>query len=104
MAPVTLVLCVAGFVALLVAWLAGGAAVDVAWAPALDLRLHARVDGLGALYGLLATGIGAVVAAYAIAYLPRHLAHQDRPARDGDHVVLDVKFTAALANTPLAWA
>jgi multicomponent Na+:H+ antiporter subunit A len=83
MAPVTLVVCVGGFLALLVAWLAGGAAVDVAWAPALDLRLHARVDGLGALYGLLATGIGAVVATYAIAYLPRHLAHQNRPSRDG---------------------
>jgi multicomponent Na+:H+ antiporter subunit A len=83
MALVTLVLCGAGFAGLLAAWLAGGASVDVAWASALDLRLHVDVDGLGALYGLLATGIGAVVAAYAAAYLPPHLEHQDRPARDG---------------------
>jgi hypothetical protein len=32
--------------------------VDVAWAPTLGLRLDLRVDGLGALHGLLATRPG----------------------------------------------
>ena len=73
---------VAGFAAILWLWLTGGGAVDVPWAPALELRLHVELDGLGALYGILATGIGALVAAYATAYLPRHLEHQDRPASD----------------------
>jgi multicomponent Na+:H+ antiporter subunit A len=83
MGRLTTALCGGSFAALLIVWLAGGAAIDLAWAPALDLRLHAELDGLGALYGLLATGIGAVVALYASAYLPRHLEHQGRPLRDG---------------------
>ena len=53
--------------------------MDVPWAPTLGLRLDLRVDGLGALYGLLATGIGAAVFAYGAAYLPWHLAHDGRP-------------------------
>jgi multicomponent Na+:H+ antiporter subunit A len=83
MARLTTAACAAGFAVLLAVWLAGGATIDVPWAPALELRLHAELDGLGALYGLLATGIGAVVAAYASAYVPRHLEHQGRPGRDG---------------------
>ncbi|UGS36932.1 Na(+)/H(+) antiporter subunit A [Capillimicrobium parvum] len=73
---------VAGFAACLVAWRTGGVEIDVAWAPTLDLRLDLALDGLGALYALLATGIGAVVFAYGAAYLPRHLAHEDRPAQE----------------------
>src|SRR3954453_5539506 len=74
---------VAGFVAFLVGWLSGGGAVDVAWAPTLGLRLNLAVDGLGALYGLLATGIGAVVFAYGAAYLPWHLEHEGRCFKEG---------------------
>lgn len=76
--------CVAGvaFAACLVGWLAGGGAVDLPWAPTLGLRLNLAFDGLGALYALLATGIGAAVFAYASAYLPLHLAHEDRPSTD----------------------
>ena len=66
---------IAGFVGCLVGWLAGGGSVDLAWAPTLDLRLEFALDGLGALYALLATGIGAVVFAYGAAYLPLHLEH-----------------------------
>jgi multicomponent Na+:H+ antiporter subunit A len=73
----------AGFVACLAGWLAGGGSVDVAWAPTLDLRLDLALDGLGALYALLATGIGTVVFAYGAAYLPLHLEHERRPATDG---------------------
>ena len=60
-------------------WAAGGVAVDLPWAPAWDLRLAFEVDGLAALYGLLASGVGVLVFVYASAYVPRHLAHQGRP-------------------------
>ena len=70
---------VAGFVASLVGWRYGGVGVDVPWAPTLDLRLDLELDGLGALYALLATGIGAAVFVYGAGYLPRHLDHGERP-------------------------
>lgn len=73
---------VAGFAACLAGWRSGGGTVDVAWAPSLDLRLDLAFDGLGALYALLATGIGVAVFAYGAAYLPLHLAHAGRPARE----------------------
>jgi multicomponent Na+:H+ antiporter subunit A len=72
-----------GFVVCLAAWLDGGGSVDIAWAPTLDLRLDFALDGLGALYALLATGIGTVVFAYGAAYLPLHLEHEHRPATEG---------------------
>lgn len=72
----------AAFVATWVAWEAGGLAVDLPWAPAWDLRLSLELDGLALLYALLAAGIGAVVFAYASAYVPRHLAHEGRPRRE----------------------
>ena len=58
---------------------AGGAGIDVAWLPSWGARLAFRLDGLGALYGLLATGVGTAVFAFAARYLPLHLAHEDRP-------------------------
>ena len=73
----------AGFAVCLAGWLAGGGSVNVAWAPTLDLRLDLAFDGLGALYALLATGIGTVVFAYGAAYLPLHLEHAGRPSSDG---------------------
>jgi multicomponent Na+:H+ antiporter subunit A len=71
---------VVAFAACLAGWLAGGGVLDVPWAPTLDIRLELALDGLGALYALLATGIGAVVFAYGAAYLPWHLEHERRPA------------------------
>lgn len=71
-----------GLAACLAAWLVGGVALDVPWAPTLGLRLDLALDGLGVLYALLATGIGAAVFAYGAAYLPRHLEHAHRPASD----------------------
>lgn len=68
----------AGLAALLVGWRLGGGAVDLPWAPTLDLRLSFSLDGLGVLYGLLATGIGLIVLVYSLSYLPAHLAHQGR--------------------------
>lgn len=75
-------LAAAGLVAGALAWGAGGGAVDLAWAPSLDLRLHFLLDGLGALYVLLATGIGLAVLLFSWRYLPLHLEHQRRPAGD----------------------
>ncbi len=75
-------LALGGFVASLILWQDGGFVVDEPWAPTLGLRLHFTFDGIGALYALLATGIGAAVFTYATAYLPLHLDHQRRPARD----------------------
>jgi multicomponent Na+:H+ antiporter subunit A len=70
------------FVLVLAAWAAGGVSVDVSWVPTLDLRLAFELDGLGALYALLATGIGFAVAVYSGGYVPLHLEHQGRPLRD----------------------
>ena len=70
------------FAATLWGWASGGA-VDVAWAPSWDLRLHLELDGLAALYALLATGIGFVVLVYSSRYLPLHLGHAGRPPSDG---------------------
>ena len=76
-------LAVVGAVAVLAVWRAGGAGFDVAWLPSWGARLAFRLDGLGALYGLLATGIGVAVFTYATAYLPRHLEHEERPQAEG---------------------
>jgi multicomponent Na+:H+ antiporter subunit A len=71
------------FAVCLAGWAAGGGALDVPWAPTLGLRLDLAYDGLGALYALLATGIGAAVFSYAAVYLPWHLEHERRPASEG---------------------
>jgi multicomponent Na+:H+ antiporter subunit A len=71
----------AGFAACLGVWLAGGGGIDLAWAPTLGLRLDLALDGLGSMYALLATGIGALVFAYGAAYMPLHLAAEPWPAR-----------------------
>ncbi len=70
------------FVACLAGWLAGGGAVEVAWAPTIDLRLDLAFDGLAALYALLATGIGVLVFVYGAGYLPWHLEQLRRPSGD----------------------
>ncbi|WP_298180496.1 hydrogen gas-evolving membrane-bound hydrogenase subunit E [Saccharomonospora sp.] len=70
---------VVGFGLSLLAWSAGGFSVSVPWAPSRDLWLSFSFDGLGALYALLATGVGALVFAYGSRYLPLHLEHEKRP-------------------------
>ncbi|HEY7519211.1 MAG TPA: hydrogen gas-evolving membrane-bound hydrogenase subunit E [Methylomirabilota bacterium] len=69
---------VIAFVASLAIWSGGGAAIDIPWAPTLGLRLSFTLDGLGALYCLLASGIGALVFSYGASYLPLHLEHERR--------------------------
>jgi multicomponent Na+:H+ antiporter subunit A len=70
----------AGFALVLVGWVSGGVAFSLPWTPTLDLRLSFALDGLGALYALLATGVGALVFAYGPRYLTVHLEHEGRPA------------------------
>lgn len=82
-AVLALVMAVLAFAAVLIGWLAGGGSVDVPWAPTLGIRLAFALDGIGALYALVASGVGVVVFAYSIRYLPRHLVHMERPLRDG---------------------
>jgi multicomponent Na+:H+ antiporter subunit A len=83
-APVGAALAALAFGATLWGWLSGGGFVDVAWVPGLDVRFAASLDGLAALYALLATGIGFLVLLYSSRYLPLHLDHQGRPASDGN--------------------
>lgn len=59
-------------------WTAGGGTLDAEWAPTWNLRLTFRLDGLAALYALLASGIGLLVLVYSRRYLPLHLAHEER--------------------------
>lgn len=56
--------------------------IDFAWAPAWDLRFSFTLDGLGALYSLLAAGVGIAVVIYSAAYLPIHLHHGHRSERE----------------------
>ncbi|QFZ18836.1 hydrogen gas-evolving membrane-bound hydrogenase subunit E [Saccharothrix syringae] len=71
---------VAGFALCLLGWARGGGGFSVPWASTLDLRLSFALDGLAVLYGLLATGVGALVFAYGTRYLTLHLEHQRRSA------------------------
>ncbi len=92
-----------GFGLFLLAWSAGGFSVSLPWAPSLDLWLSFSLDGLGALYALLATGVGALVFAYGSRYLPLHLEHEERPLserwRFWPWMVL---FAASMAGLALA--
>jgi multicomponent Na+:H+ antiporter subunit A len=67
--------------ATLIGWYSGGGSVDVAWVPTLDLRFSLELDGLAALYSLLATGIGFAVLVYAWRYLPLHLEHESHAGK-----------------------
>ncbi|HJQ27872.1 MAG TPA: hydrogen gas-evolving membrane-bound hydrogenase subunit E [Rubrobacter sp.] len=77
----------AGFAALAAAatlwgWHSGGAALSVSWMPSWDVRFTVALDGLAALYALLATGIGFAVLVYSSRYLPLHLGHERRTQSD----------------------
>jgi multicomponent Na+:H+ antiporter subunit A len=82
-APVGAAFALLAFLATAFVWYRGGGAVDVAWAPTWDLRFAVALDGLAALYALLATGIGFLVLVYSSRYLPLHLEHEGRPESEG---------------------
>ncbi len=52
---------------------AGPVVVDLPWAPSLGLSLAFNLDGLGLLFAMLITGIGALIVVYASAYLSGHV-------------------------------
>jgi multicomponent Na+:H+ antiporter subunit A len=79
MAPVGAVFAALAALATLYGWLSGGGAVNVAWAPTLDLRFAVELDGLATLYSLLATGVGLAVMVYSSRYIPFHLEHEGLP-------------------------
>ena len=55
----------------------GGRLVELPWAPSLGLSLSFNLDGLGLLFAILITGIGALIVLYASRYLEGH-AHAGR--------------------------
>ena len=55
----------------------GGRLIEQAWAPSLGLSLSFNLDGLGLLFAILITGIGALIVLYASRYLESH-AHAGR--------------------------
>jgi multicomponent Na+:H+ antiporter subunit A len=81
-APVALIMTILSFAAAVWGWRAGSEAIDLSWAPAWGLRFSFSLDGLAALYAMLATGVGVAVVAYAGGYMPLHLHHEHRPTRD----------------------
>jgi multicomponent Na+:H+ antiporter subunit A len=50
----------------------GGRTVELTWAPSLGLSLSFNLDGLGLLFAILISGIGALVVLYASRYLEGH--------------------------------
>jgi multicomponent Na+:H+ antiporter subunit A len=85
--------------AVVAAWSAGGGTVSVPWIPSLGIRVLLEFDGLSAVYGLLAAGIGTAVLVYASAYIPRHLRHHGRdPAEATWFYGLIVLFMGAMVG------
>src|SRR5215218_2052258 len=82
-APVGTIFAALAALATLWGWLSGGGTLDTAWVPSWNVRFTVALDGLAALYALLASGIGFAVLVYSSRYLPLHLEHQGRPASDG---------------------
>ena len=64
------------FVAAASAWSMGGDAYRVPWAPSWDLYLSFELDGLAAMYTLLAAGIGVLILVYSQAYMRHHLSSE----------------------------
>src|SRR5215211_8935952 len=100
---VAVVTAAVAFGATLSLWRRGGGGFDTAWLPSWNARLAFRLDGLGALYAVLATGIGVAVFTYATAYVPRHLDHERRPQADGRRFhALMVLFMVAMVGLATA--
>jgi multicomponent Na+:H+ antiporter subunit A len=70
------------FVLTLLAWFSGGGTAGISWVPSWGLRASFEFDGISAVYGLLATGVGTVVLVYSSVYMPLHLHHHHRRASE----------------------
>jgi len=102
-APTAILLALVTFAATAWGWSRGGGTVVYPWAPTWGLTLTFTLDGLAALYALLATGIAVAVLAYASSYIPLHLHHQERPATDGPRFyALILLFMGAMVGLVLA--
>lgn len=85
------------------AWYAGEGTLSLPWAPTWGLRFELTFDGLSAVYGVLATGIGAIVLFYSSVYLPRHLHHHHRDPNDATaFYALILLFMGAMVGLVLA--
>ncbi|MEE9173533.1 MAG: Na(+)/H(+) antiporter subunit A, partial [Thermoplasmata archaeon] len=63
---------VASFLILLVLWSAEGEVrVDLPWIPSAGIALALRLDPLSLLFGLIATGMGALIFGYSATYMAR---------------------------------
>ena len=85
------------YVATLIPHIAAGAVPEAvrAWAPDMGVALALRCDGLGAIFALLITALGALVVAYSIPYL----AHAHRRTRFFGYLLL---FMSAMLGIVLA--
>ncbi|MFT4040831.1 MAG: proton-conducting transporter membrane subunit [Thermomicrobiales bacterium] len=87
----------------LLSWLKGGGVAEVAWVPTWGLQATLKFDGVSAIYGLLATGVGLVVLVYSSVYLPRHLHHHHRdPGEATVFYALILLFMAAMLGLVMA--
>jgi multicomponent Na+:H+ antiporter subunit A len=85
------------------AWGSGGGSVELSWAPSWGVSMGLTFDGLSAVYGLLATGVGAIVLIYASAYMPRHLHHHGRDQREAtSFYALMLLFMGAMVGLVMA--
>ena len=95
--------CTAALAAVVLCWITGATEADFAWAPTWDLRIALELDGLGLLYGLLATAIGLIVAVYSLRYLPRHLDKSGAPqSRQARLYVWLIVFMASMVGLAVA--
>lgn len=81
-AGVAVLLAALAFAATLWGWASGGGMVSFPWAPTWGLNISLELDGLAALYALLATGVGLAVLVYSSGYMPHHLEKEKRPGQD----------------------
>ena len=93
----------ASLLAIVLAWGHGGGRASYEWIPSWGARITLSFDGISAVYGLLATGIGLAVLVYASAYLPAHLSHHGRPASDATaFYALILLFMGAMVGLVMA--
>lgn len=84
-------------------WLMGGGRFLVPWAASWDLNLAFELDGLAALYALLAAGIGLLVLLYSEGYLPHHMTgEQQSTGRSLQFYLLLLFFMASMIGLVMA--
>ena len=90
------------FGAVLGGLLAGGGEWAFSWVPTWGLEARFALDGLAALYGLVASGIGAVVVIYSGRYIEEHLREKGRLHEAPRFHALVLLFLAAMLGLATA--